>query len=332
MCFHSRGNRGGDFLSIRSRSDLAGFGVVGKKRRFDEHGGARRAAQHAVAKSFQASIAEAERLHYLPMHVVAEKDVPVVVSVSRIRGCNHALVAFGLRRGALAAGGEDVGFAAGDTGIGEGIEMNADEKIGAVLADECGAVVEVDVSVVLPRIHDTEALGGEQSAEAFGDVERHAFFLQLQAAVLVAGIVPAVSGIDNDRFDRWDGSFGSRVQDWTEKKIGVFFTEEERTGARDDRIAEKQLEAIQREIHAVLGKIDRGPPALQAQRFVRRDPLGGEAVAFAEFASVNVIGSEDSDGVVGAIGGVKLAREKTREGREKAEEDARDGRRHEFAD
>lgn len=327
--FDAGGNGGGDFLAVGGGGDFAAFGVVGEEGGFDEDGGTIGGAKDAVAETFEAAIGEAEGLHHVAVNVVAEKGVPVVVFISWIRGSGHGGVAFGLRAGPLAARREDVGFGAGDAGVGEGVEMNADEEIGAVFADEGGAMIEVDEAIGFARLDHAVTLGGEEALEAFGDVEGHAFLFEFEPRVAVARIVSAVAGVEDDRLDARNGFFGARLEDRVEDLLDVALAQIEAAAMSGDGVPEKKTDVVEGEVGVVDGEIDGGPLALEPELFLRLEPFGGEAETAGEVAGVDVVGAEKPDRLVVRGGEERRGAEGERtEEKEEKENEARRGKHH----
>src|SRR5215471_15658323 len=94
-----------------------------------------------------------------------------------------------------------IGLNAACVGIVAGVGMDRDEQVGALLIGDGGAGFERDEGIVLAGVDDFGAEAGlEQFAETAADVENQVFLFYAVGADS-AGIVAAVSGIDDNLAD-----------------------------------------------------------------------------------------------------------------------------------
>ena len=80
--------------------------------------------------------------------------------------------------------------------------MHADEQVGLGLIGETGPSLQFDLAVVGAGEEHLVATSLEQLLEAQNHVERQVLLVQMQHAVLEAGIIAAVAGVEHDESGR----------------------------------------------------------------------------------------------------------------------------------
>ena len=93
--------------------------------------------------------------------------------------------------------------------------MEAQAGLGFGVIGDFSAAVEVDGRVGLARGEDLDAAGGQERAQPDAEGEREGFF-HLAVAQVAAGVVAAVSGIEDDY------EAGGRSAGWGRRLLGGY--------------------------------------------------------------------------------------------------------------
>ena len=129
--------------------------------------------------------------------------------------------------------------------------MEADEEVGAQLGRQRGTVVEFEKDVLGPREEDLIALLLEEDLEARGGVERGGLLVVFIRAVDLAGVLAAVTGVEQDAARR-----GPRAvpEERHEDLVVVALGDREVAALRTDGVVEHDLDPVDDdEVAAVFG-------------------------------------------------------------------------------
>lgn len=265
----------GERLTVLRGGDAGGFVGIGQVAGFEEDGGSLLETEHAhESGAADATVDGTGAGEECAVEAEGVMEVVVVVAVVGFDSV-RVVVVVPSNGGGQAGRGHAVGLDALEiVPGGGGIEVQADEKLGAVGVRDRDPIREAELRVVGAGEDDLPAAGGEEGGDAECPVEGELFFEMLAVDAACAGVGATMTGIDDHDGLGCRGEAGFGFQEWAEVLVEVDVVDEEPVGGGDGGVTEPVIGAVE------LGDPGAGHEAVGALGTVEfGDGVGGDVEA-----------------------------------------------------